>query len=115
MLPAIAPGDWLVVDPTIRRWPRPGAIVVFREPGDEGLSVKRVAGAPGATVPFSDGFLHLADDEAWLTADSDEATTGAAGFGPPRDSERFGPVPVELLVARVLFRYGPAGRIGRVR
>ena len=28
MAPAIEPGDWLLVDPTSRGWPRPGAVVV---------------------------------------------------------------------------------------
>ncbi len=115
MLPGIAPGDWLLVDPTPRRWPRPGSIVMFREPLDGELTVKRVAAAPGATVPFEEGFLSLADDEAWLLADADEATAAAAGFGPPIDSRRYGPVPVEVLVGRVVLRYGPPGRAGRIR
>ena len=38
----------------------------------------------------------------------------AAGFGPPIDSERFGPVPVDRLVGNAWFRYGPPGRIGRI-
>jgi signal peptidase I len=114
MLPAIAPGDWLLVDPTVRRWPRRGSIVVFREPLTGELAVKRVAGRPGDLVPFADGYLRLGPDEAWLLADATGARTAAAGFGPPIDSRRFGPVPLELLVGRVWFRYGPRGRIGRV-
>lgn len=115
MLPAVAPGDWLLVDPTIRRWPRPGSVVVFRDPDDDGLSLKRVAGAPGGTVPFAGGYLRLAADEAWLLSDADEATAAAAGSGAPRDSRLFGPVSVDRLVGRVVFRYGPPGRVGRVR
>ena len=115
MLPAAAPGDWLLLNPLLRRWPRPGTIVVFRDPDDDGLSMKRVAGAPGGTVPFAEGYLRLAEDEAWLLADADEAATAAAGFGPPRDSRLFGPVTVDRLVGQVIGRYGPRGRIGRVR
>jgi len=115
MLPAVAPGDWLLVDPTVRRWPPPGTIVVFRDPDDDGLSMKRVAGAPGGTVPFAGGYLRLANDEAWLLADADEATAAAAGHGAPHDSRRYGPVTVDRLVGRVVFRYGPPRRIGRVR
>lgn len=115
MLPGIAPGDWLLVDPTMGRWPRRGTVVVFREPDSGELAIKRILGRPGDTVPFRGGFLRLADDEAWLTSDADAETTRAAGFGPPHDSQRYGPVPIDLLVGRVWFRYGPRGRIGRIR
>jgi hypothetical protein len=114
MLPAIAPGDWLLVDPTVRRWPHRGSIVVFREPDSDDLALKRVAGRPGDVVPFRGGYLRLARDEAWLLADADDETTEAAGFGPVIDSRRYGPVPVQLLVARAWFRYGPIGRAGRL-
>ena len=57
MQPAIRAGDWLLVDPTVARWPRRGSVVVFREPDGERLAVKRVVAGPGDRVPFSDGFL----------------------------------------------------------
>jgi signal peptidase I len=114
MEPTIAAGDWLLVDPTTARWPRRRSIVVFREPETGGLSVKRVAAGPRDRVPFADGYLDLADDEAWLLADATPALTAAAGYGEPIDSRRFGPVPVELLVGRVWFRYAPWRRIGRL-
>jgi signal peptidase I len=112
MLPAIAPGDWLLVDPTVRRWPKRGSIVVFREPETGALAVKRIAGLAGDRIPFAGGYLILADDEAWLAADATADIARAAGFGAPIDSNRFGPVPVELLVGRAWFRYGPPGRMG---
>ena len=114
MLPAIAPGDWLLVDPTVRRWPRRGSIVVFREPDGGELAVKRIAGLGGDRIPFAGGYLVLAPDEAWLEADATPAIAEAAGFGKPVDSNRFGPVTVDLLVGRAWFRYGPPGRIGRI-
>jgi signal peptidase I len=114
MLPAIEPGDWLVVDPRARAWPRPGTVVVFREPMSDVLALKRVAAGPGERVRFAEGYLTLADDEAWLLADASEALAVAAGYGPPIDSRRFGPVPVDRLVGRVLFRYGPLRRFGRI-
>jgi signal peptidase I len=115
MLPAIAPGDWLLVDPTVRRWPRPGTIVLFREPETGELALKRVAGRAGERIPFAGGYLVLAPDEAWLEADASAEVAAAAGFGAPIDSNRFGPVTVDLLVGRAWFRYGPLGRIGRIR
>lgn len=113
MEPALAPGDWLLIDPTTVRWPRRGSIVAFHEPDGGALSVKRVAARPGDRVPFEGGYLELADDEAWLVADASAETAAQAGFGAPIDSGRYGPVPVALLVGRVWFRYGPWRRIGR--
>jgi signal peptidase I len=114
MLPAIAPGDWLIVDPRVRSWPRSGSVVVFVDPMSDSLALKRVAAGPGEKVRFADGFLTLAADEAWLLSDADEATTASAGFGPPIDSTRYGPVTLDRLVGRVLFRYWPARRFGRI-
>lgn len=114
MAPAVRDGDWLLVDPTIARWPRKGSVVVIREPGGDGLAIKRVAGIPGERVPFEDGFLDLADDEAWLLSDASPAATAAAGHGDPIDSRRYGPVPVASLVGRAWFRYAPWGRIGPI-
>lgn len=114
MRPAIEPGDWLLVDPTTLRWPRRGVVVVFREPDGERLAIKRVAAGPGERVEFADGYLELADDEAWLVGDASHEVTAAAGHGPPIDSRRYGPVPLELLVGRAWFRYAPVRRIGRI-
>jgi signal peptidase I len=114
MAPTIQPGDWLLVDPTIARWPRRGSIVVFQEPDSDLLAIKRVAAGPGARVDLDEGHLVLADDEAWLLSDVADADLLAAGAGQPIDSRRYGPVPVDALVGRAWFRYGPVGRIGRV-
>ena len=114
MAPAILPGDWLVVDPRVSGWPRAGSVVVFREPLSETLAIKRVEAGPGEQVRFGGGYLTLAGDEAWLTADADEKAAAAVGFGPPIDSNRFGPVALDDLVAKVLFRYWPLRRFGRI-
>jgi signal peptidase I len=112
MRPAIEPGDWLLVDPTIARWPRRGSVVVFREPGSDELAVKRVAARPGDWVPFADAWLQLGPDEAWLIGDATDESLEAEGFGSAVDSRRYGPVPAEALVARAWFRYWPMRRIG---
>ena len=114
MAPTIEPGDWLLVDPTTQRWPRSGAIVVFREPDTDLLAIKRVAAGPGQRVDLDAGHLVLGPDEAWLLSDASTAELTSRGFGRPVDSRRYGPVPVELLVGRAWFRYGPLGRIGRI-
>ncbi|MFL5756625.1 MAG: S26 family signal peptidase [Chloroflexota bacterium] len=115
MRPAIAPGDWLLVDPTVRRWPRRGSVVVFREPFGDVLAIKRVVGRPGDWIPFEGGRLRLDTDEAWLVGDATDEAAAAAGEGTPVDSRRYGPVPVDRLVGRVWFRYAPFGRVGRIQ
>ena len=114
MRPAIEPGDWLLVDPTVDRWPRRGSVVVFREPDSDELAIKRIAAGPGDRVPYADGYLILGADEAWLLSDASDAELMASGLGQPVDSRRYGPVPVDLLVGRAWFRYGPLGRVGPI-
>ena len=114
MRPAIEPGDWLLMDPTVRTWPRRGAVVVFREPDGDRLAIKRVAAGPGQRVAFADGYLALAEDEAWLLSDASPDAAAAARFGEPVDSRRYGPVQLDLLVGRAWFRYAPLRRIGRI-
>ena len=114
MRPAIESGDWLLADPTVVHWPRRGSVVVFREPESEQLAIKRVAAGPGDRVAFADGYLELAEDEAWLLSDATADVTAAAGHGDPIDSRRYGPVPLDLLVGRAWFRYAPVRRIGRI-
>ena len=115
MEPTIRHGDWLFIDPTTIRWPRRGSIVLFREPNRGELAVKRIAAGPGERVPFGEGYIELAHDEAWLLSDASPQETAAAGYGGPIDSRMFGPVPVELLVGRAWLRYGPWRRFGRLR
>jgi signal peptidase I len=112
MLPAIRPGDWLLLDPTTARWPRRGSVVVFREPFTDLLAIKRVAGRPGDWVRFAEGWLRLAADEAWLIGDATDEDLAAAGMGTANDSRRYGPVPETALVGRAWYRYGPARRVG---
>jgi hypothetical protein len=116
MRPAVEPGDWLLTDPTVRRWPRRGTIVVIREPETEVLALKRVAGRPGESVPdvvVTDPgtgadvsvTIRLGPDEAWLVGDDAAVSI---------DSRRYGPLGLDRLVARAWFRYAPLRRIGRL-
>lgn len=114
MAPTIEPGDWLLVDPTTSHWPRTGSIVVFREPDSDLLAIKRLAAGPGDRVDLDAGHLVLRADEAWLLSDASTAELISRGFAEPVDSRRYGPVPVELLVGRAWFRYGPLDRMGRI-
>ena len=90
MLPTLAPGDRLLVARTGR--PVPGDLVAVPDPrAPRRLLVKRVAALSGGQVE--------------LRGDNPGHST---------DSRSFGPVPVAALRGRVVRRYAPAGRRGRV-
>jgi type IV secretory pathway protease TraF len=105
MAPALAPGDWLLVDPTCARWPRRGCVVVVREPGSGILAIKRVAARPGDRVRVGGRLIRLGPGEAWLLGDAADRSI---------DSRRYGPVPLTALVGRAWFRYWPARRAGLI-
>jgi hypothetical protein len=105
MVPALEPGDWLLLDPTVSAWPRRGSVVVIREPHSGLLAIKRVAARPGDRIRTATGVLVLAAGDAWLLGDNAAVSI---------DSRRYGPVPLNSLVARAWLRYGPPGRIGRI-
>ena len=101
MRPALEPGDWLLVDPTTRHWPRRGTIVVVRQPASGMLVVKRVAARPGDTLRTQAGRLRLGPTEAWLLGDAPELSV---------DSREYGAVTLDHLGGRAWLRYGPVGR-----
>lgn len=82
MLPTLADGDLVLVDPHLR--PEIGAIVVAREPRVGRVLVKRVRSRGDATVALG----------------SDDPTQG-------RDSRHFGSVPLRHVVGSVTVAYRP--------
>jgi len=96
MLPTLEPGDRLVVLRSGHRLRlRPGDLVTVRDPREEGpgrVLVKRIA--------------DLDRSEAEVIGDNPDAST---------DSRSFGRVPLTSVTGRVLYRYAPAQRAGRVR
>ena len=91
MLPVLHPGDELLVN----RWARlvAGDVVVLRDPAwPQRYLVKRVGECrPGSKLVVLGDNSHVS-----------------------RDSRTFGPVPRELVVGRVIFRYLPSARRGRI-
>ena len=104
MRPALEPGDWLLLDPTVQAWPRRGSIVIVREPVSELLVVKRVAARPGDKVHWLGAPTRLDVDQAWLVGDDTARSI---------DSRTYGPVEQHRLVGRAWFRYSPIRRFGR--
>jgi signal peptidase I len=104
MTPALLPGDWLLLDPVPRRWPKRGNVVVIHQPGTGLLAIKRVAAGPGDVVLAGTEYVRLGN-EAWLLGD---------GGGHSIDSRHYGPVDIEALVGRAWFRYWPPRRIGLI-
>ncbi len=94
MQPTLQPGDWVLG--VRRRGARRGEVVVFDHPQRPGFElVKRVAAASGEQVED----ITLGPDELWVLGDNP-----AAGSV---DSRSLGPIPLDLLRARLLWRYRP--------
>jgi len=114
MEPALSRGDRVLVDLwTYRqRAPLPGEIVLLEGPlPGEPVLIKRVATLPRAERP---GIR----ERFW--PDRGAASTGAAwvrGDNEARsvDSRAFGPVPLDRIRGRVVFRYWPPSRAGPIR
>ena len=103
MTPTLVPGDCLYVDRGAYRHhpPARGDLVVTRDPElPSRLLVKRVAFLPGEPVPAEEGTT-VPVGTVYLLGDETAAS---------RDSRRFGPVPIRLLVGRVYRCYNPPDR-----
>ena len=92
MRPALEPGDKLLVWQWSRRF-RPGDVIVFIEP-DRHLtpSIKRI------TSLDTHGAVNVRGDNANVS----------------RDSREYGPVPRQRIFGRVVYRYLPGPRRGRL-
>jgi nickel-type superoxide dismutase maturation protease len=90
MRPVLEPGDRLLVAGFLR--PRPGDVVAVVDPHqEERVMVKRVASVDDAGIT--------------VLGDNPEAST---------DSRTFGPVDPQLVLGRVIYRYWPEERRGRL-
>jgi nickel-type superoxide dismutase maturation protease len=92
MEPTLRPGDRLVVTRLRGSPARVGEVVIAGDPREPGRElIKRVDA--------------LGREGVALRGDNPEAST---------DGRTFGPLPAPAITWRVLFRYWPLGRIGRV-
>ncbi len=128
MQPNLHTNERLVVEKLTYHFhgPRRGDIVVLRDPdGGPDLLIKRVVGLPGERVTVADGRVYV--DGAVLSEPYlNQMTTGGGrswvvpplqvfvmgdNRGASRDSRVFGPVPLEGVVGRAMFRYWPPNEI----
>ncbi|MFA5393273.1 MAG: signal peptidase I [Candidatus Ratteibacteria bacterium] len=129
MEPTIQPGDKMALIKTkiLKR----NDIVVFKDPEDaKGYLVKRVIGLPGDTVKVSNGQLYLNDtpmNEPYLK-ESFIVYVYVQAQVPPgnlfvlgdnrnnsEDSSVWGFLPNENIRGKIIFRYWPANRLGRIK
>jgi signal peptidase I len=119
MVPTLLPGDRLLVDITVYRTHPvvPGDLVVFADPEKPGRwLIKRAAGVgPGQYWRTHSGLATVPSDEATESVTLPAGTVYVAGDAPiSRDSGRFGPIPLSLLIGRAYYRYAPVARRGEL-
>ncbi len=111
MAPALQPGERILISPAGFRWfgVDRGDLVVFDH--RETAMVKRVVALPGDTVRFA---ARRGRAPAPLVLDGDRYFVLGDNRGRSRDSRQFGAVAGEAIVGKVLFRYWPLERMGRL-
>ncbi|HAI20763.1 MAG TPA: signal peptidase I [Clostridiales bacterium UBA8153] len=120
-------GERLLVDKLSYRvrLPRPGEIIVFRDPRAPGRDyIKRVVAVAGETIEIDRGRVYV---DGRAVFEPDLMRWGMANFPPllvpegevfvlgdnrgnSDDSRAFGPVPAELIRGRAFFVFWPPGR-----
>ncbi len=128
MRPTFEPDDWLLAQ-RARRTPSRGDIVVFTHPSyPDWTLIKRVIGLPGERVTVSDGHIHVDGDvvpDPWadglMAADSDDVVPDDAVWVMADrravssvDSRVLGAIPIADVGWKVIARYWPPTRAGRI-
>jgi len=101
MAPTLRPGDRVLVDlwSYRSRDPRPGEVALIHGPGDVAIVKRVVSGPPdGVADADDDGVLFVVGDNP----------------GASLDSRSFGGVPRDRFRGRVVWRYWPLSRMGRI-
>ncbi|MDQ7026158.1 MAG: signal peptidase I [Anaerolineae bacterium] len=132
MLPTFVDGERLIVSRVnyMVTTPQRGDVIVFNtvSAGESDIMlIKRVIGEPGDTIEWRDHQLYVngqwveedyiretctsCPNETWVLA-SDEYFVMGDNRNHSRDSRSFGPVPIDHVVGRVIFRYWPLPRLG---
>jgi signal peptidase I len=121
MEPSLRSGQHVLVEKVSYRLRRPRRddLIVFRQPGDGRLAVKRVVGIAGDRVGIEDGVLvvnggrvqesyvdHRTVDSVYFgpeTVPEDRIFVMGDNRGPSIDSRTYGPIEVDAVIGRVLW------------
>ena len=132
MYPTLAPGEYALFDRLAyrREAPKRGDVALVRGAlGDGRAIIKRVVGAPGDRVQFSNGALKVngvPPERAAFLDPGDSALNGEWALGPDEffllgdtpelstDSRSFGPAPRSAIVGRAWLVYRPVSRWRRL-
>lgn len=132
MIPTIQLGDRVLCDRVSYRFhaPRPGEIIVFRNPmaGSTPL-VKRIIAVGGQTLEIKEGYVYIdgvRQEEPYIAPERRGTYSSVRPYTVPEgmlwvmgdnriesgDSRIFGPIPVSDVLGRAFFIYWPPSRMG---
>ncbi|HDZ54148.1 MAG TPA: signal peptidase I [Candidatus Nealsonbacteria bacterium] len=137
MEPSFNSGDYLIIDEISYRFrePQRGEVIVFKYPQDPSQRyIKRIIGLPGETIQIKEGQIFISEDgEAYMLDESFyffEPSVTLGDFlvtleenkyfvlGDNRafssDSRRWGSLPENYIIGRVLFRAWPPTAIAKI-
>lgn len=131
MEPTLEKGDAVIVRKvrfTPQNPPQRGDLIFFRDPiTEKDWLVKRVIGLPGEVVIIFGGRVYINGvplNEPYISATSEDygmwhiPSDAVFVMGDNRpfsnDSRDFGPVPLDLIEGKVVFRYFPLEKFGRI-
>ncbi|MFQ6098713.1 MAG: signal peptidase I, partial [Armatimonadota bacterium] len=130
----LQPGDRYLLKKSAyhRRIPRRGDVIVFRDPRDSSLLIKRVVALPGEDVFVFQGQLYKYVNGRWIAQEYAEASPllempqrltvpddAVYVLGDNRamseDSRDFGPVPLDRIIGQAVYIIWPLDRVGPIR
>ena len=137
MEPNFETGDYLIIDEISYRLrePQRGEVIVFKYPGNTSFRyIKRLIGLPGETVEIQDGKVIIHEDKkSWVLDESSYLPRFLETSGNSRialkqnqyfvlgdnrpvssDSRRWGVLPKEDIIGRVLFRAWPITALAKI-
>ena len=107
MLPRLSHGD-LVLTTSLMRVFHQSDIIVFTHKNDQNnFSVKRIVALPGDKFQFN-------DESPKITLDSDQIFVLGDNTVDSLDSKQFGPIKIDQIFGKVVFRIWPFKKIGLI-